>query len=127
MMAAALASCTVRFVTGNDGKDSDTHLTVYLRKANGTIVATIDGQDFGLFGSNNTGDNTTINIPINTQFTTDDLAGSQLVVHIDPNGSDHWDFDCYLTLIFGDGSNHQNSFLGHWLDENTRENQFNVA
>ena len=122
---ANLRTCAVRFHTNDDDKDDNTHLTLKLVKSDGTQVAEIDGGDFGAFGTfGNDTNNGPFDLNITSPFNTNDIPGSQVVVHIDPQGHDTWKFDCYADLTFDDGSVHSGSWLGHWLSQDNPENSY---
>jgi hypothetical protein len=90
---ADLTTCEVRFHTNDDDKDGNNHLTIKLVKADGTQEVEIDGGDFGAFGYfGNDTDNGPFDLNITSPFASTNVAGSQIVVHIDPQGNDTWKF-----------------------------------
>lgn len=124
-LAALLTGVNIRFDTTTDDKDDDTLVWVYLKLANGTVIAEIDN----LSGHWDNGSTVAFNLFIAVQSTRQQLVGGEPVVvevHIQPNGNDTWDFNATLTLSFSDGTNLQNFYGGHWLSQDNQTNDYVV-
>ncbi len=119
MAAVAWKSAQIQFRTGDDDKDSDTYLTIKISNASGDDVASLEGM-FGTFPEHGT--EGYFWIPITGPLYAGENA--TLTLAIDPVGHDTWKFDCFLYLVFMDGTDRRISFLGHALNQNTRVNQF---
>lgn len=96
---ATLTSASISFFTLDDNKDFDTLLTIQVRTAGGTVVASKTGF-FGEFRDQST---TTIPLPIRSGISWEALQGGSVRLTIQPNGNDTWKFGYELDLNFSDG------------------------
>lgn len=101
---ATLDRVAVLFVLPDgDDRDSDTGISVFLKKQNGTAAAgdpnVAPGQHFkdpGTYGP--------YNLPVQTAMTVAEFKGGFCEVVISPNGHDHWVFNAVLLSHFTDGT-----------------------
>ena len=114
----------IQFQTGNEDKDADTKLLLFVSRENGwegslARLAIGDiGTDFQPLVPNQGFPNQSLSPVYTLQprlggFTQSDLPGLDLVVQYWPNGSDTWDFKWYTTLYFSDGSH--GYFVSDWV------------
>jgi Divergent InlB B-repeat domain/PKD domain len=98
---ATAESAFIDFQSGQDGKDSDTRVTVTLTDRNGLVFGRLVGT-FGEFAANS--DSGQLTIPItSTAATFDSAPGGEVRVHIDPNGNDTWFLDWTGEVHFASG------------------------
>jgi hypothetical protein len=98
---ATAQSAFIDFQSGQDGKDSDTRVTITLTDRNGLEFGRLVGT-FGEFAANS--DSGQLAIPItNTAATFDSTPGGTVRVHIDPNGNDTWFLDWSGQIDFASG------------------------
>jgi hypothetical protein len=108
------------FLTGQDDKDQDTVLTV-LVSVNGDNVA----RESGRFDRFNDRSERTVRLLITPTPRGALERGVSVVVRIDPNGDDAWQFSLRLVLHFSDGSMLTKSFPMTTLSQEQREYRAN--
>jgi hypothetical protein len=107
--------------TGDDGKDGDTALTVGVSNSTGVVFAQVVNY-YGEFSNPST---STVELLILNQCTRGLLTGNvYTTLHIEPNGSDTWDFDYTLVVTFSDGIQSFAAFNGHWLSDDNKDNKY---
>lgn len=120
---ANLVQAVVRFDTTTDDKDDDTLLSVYL-DAFGRHIAEADNIT-GHWDNDSTNYVTLYN---DVQVTRGQLESTPVTIHIhiEPNGNDTWDFNCTLLLQFSDGTQVKDTYNGHWLSQDNKDNTYPV-
>ena len=120
-----MTGATIKFHSGDDGKDHDTHLTIDVNTARGENAAHIDGlayndQEYNPFDD---GHDCSLSLLINGPWFTKSRIqrGGYLRIRIDPSssgqGDDTWKFDFTLDLTFSDSQNIQLEQINQSLNE----------
>jgi hypothetical protein len=101
--SARFTSMDITFVTGDDDKDGDTRLEVFIAAHDGApAVAYLDIGSNTLFDDHQS---YSYKVPsFQAGFTRGDLANEVLIIKIAPNGTDHWSFYVIAKLHFSDGT-----------------------
>jgi hypothetical protein len=95
-----LTSATIRFHTGGDDKDHDTHVRVDLCTPNDEIAAYIDSN----LGYIPDGTDSTYLLQINEPwFTQDRVQKGYVHIRIDTRGDERWVFSYTLRLTYSNG------------------------
>jgi hypothetical protein len=118
-----LTGAQITFHTNNEDKDDDTHVTVTVRAADGTIAARID-DDFGHFNDHST--NGPFGMLVVNPAVKDLLTRGNVTLRVDPNGNDTWRFNFFLDLAFSDGTHLNTEADGLELTQDRQQQSFAV-
>jgi len=116
-----LTQAQITFHTNDEDEDDDTHITVTVRGADGTIAARID-NDFGHFTDHS--DHGPFGLLIINQTSKDLMSRGNVALRIDPNGNDTWRFNFFLDLTFSDGSHLNTAADGVELTDERQQQTF---
>jgi hypothetical protein len=119
-----LIGASVSFHTNDEDKDGDTHVTVTIRKNDGTIVARVD-NDFGHFNDHT--DAGPFGLKVVNAIPKSTLAPGYVTIRIDPNGHDTWRFNFSISLLFADGSSIGTEEDGLVLSQDRQQQTFGLS
>jgi hypothetical protein len=119
---AVLVGASVLFHTGNNDKDGDTRLEVWVNKA-GNHEAAYSGYVFGHYDD---GSYHPVRLtPKSNIMTKSEIPGAFIRVHIEPNGNDTWVFEQVpVELNFSDGTAYRKNFGWVTLSQDTKQLDF---
>lgn len=115
---AVLTGATLSFTTLNEGKDTDSQVTVQLLRSNNELGAElrVAGTKFD--------DNThaaPMALSIAGPFQVSDVNTGSVRIRMTPDGRDTWSFDMRLVLTFSDNTQRTFAWQGVRLDEHSPE------
>jgi ABC-type transport system substrate-binding protein len=121
---AVLTGSTVSFRTLDNGKDTNSQVTVQLMRSNHELGAELHvaGTKFD--------DNTQsapMALAISGPFRLSDVNDGSLRIRMNPDGRDTWTFDMRLVLTFSDNTQRTFAWQGIRLDENAPERTLPLA
>ena len=122
-----LSNMEITFRTGNDDKDTNTRLEIFLIATKGSAAYT----DVGNNDHFPNGSTRTFNVPTDPKgkpMHKSDVTGSYIQLVIMPRGHDTWRFGFDATLNFADNSTPlQYTFDGNALDQDSRVGRYPIA
>jgi hypothetical protein len=118
---AVFTKMKVTFTTGNDDKDYDTFLEIWINKIgeHQAAYASVDHQHY---------DNNSVNTvdvpPKENQMLWSEIPGSWIQIRIHPNGNDTWRFSFVAVLSFSDGSTLTQKVDNAVLDQDSTQGNY---